>query len=74
MADSFSLLIDDSSPILSYFPFADTLSIPNFFEGWNPCFSISACPTFPGAQGNGSSFHVTSKDGAAFSIQWWGTP
>lgn len=74
MADSFSLLIDDSSPILSYFPFADTLSIPNFFEGWNPCFSISACPTFPGQQGNGSSFHVTSKDGAAFSIQWWGTP
>jgi hypothetical protein len=74
MADSFSLLINDSSPILSYFPFADTLSIPNFFEGWNPCFSISACPTFPGAQGNGSSFHVTSKDGAAFSIQWWGTP
>ena len=74
MADSFSLLINDSSPVLSYFPFADTLTIPNFFEGWNPCFSISACPTFPGAQGNGSSFHVTSKDGAAFSIQWWGTP
>ena len=74
MADSFSLLINDSSPILSYFPFADSLSIPNFFEGWNPCFSVSACPTFPGQQGNGSSFHVTSKDGAAFSIQWWGTP
>lgn len=73
MADSFSLLINDSSPILSYFPFADSLSIPNFFEGWNPCFSVSACPTFPGQQGNGSSFHVTSKDGAAFSIQWWGT-
>lgn len=74
MADSFSLLIDDSSPSLSYFPFADTLAIPNFFEGWNPCFSISACPTFPGELGNGSSFHVTSKDGAAFSIQWSGTP
>jgi len=74
MADSFSLLINDSSPTLTYFPFADTLSIPNFFEGWNPCFSISACPTFPGAQGNGSSFHVTSQDGAAFSIHWWGTP
>jgi hypothetical protein len=73
MADSFSLLIDDSSPILSYFPFPDTLSIPNFFEGWNPCFSISACPTFPSQQGNGSSLHVTSLDGAAFSINWWGT-
>ncbi|KAF8482678.1 hypothetical protein DFH94DRAFT_728905 [Russula ochroleuca] len=71
MADSFSLLINDSSPILTYFPFADTLSIPNFFEGWNPCFS-TACPTFPGQQVNGSSFHVTSMDGAAFSIQWWG--
>lgn len=74
MADSFSLLIDDSSPVLSYFPFPDTFSIPNFFEGWNPCFSTSACPTFPGQQGNGSSFHVTSQDGAAFSINWWGTP
>ncbi|KAI0000481.1 hypothetical protein BJV77DRAFT_974135 [Russula vinacea] len=71
MADSFSLLIDDSSPLLTYFPFADTFSIPDFSEGWNPCFA-SGCPTFPGEQGNGSSFHVTSKDGAAFSIQWWG--
>jgi hypothetical protein len=73
MADSFSLLVNDSSPLLSYYPFADTLSTPNFFEGWNPCFSTSACSTFPGQQGNGSSFHVTSKDGAAFSIKWWGT-
>lgn len=72
MANSFALLIDNSSPALSYFPFADTLSIPNFTQGWNPCFSTSACPTFPGQQGNGSSFHVTSMDGAAFSIQWWG--
>jgi hypothetical protein len=73
MADSFSLLINDSSPLLSYFPFADTLSTPNLFEGWNPCFTTSACSTFPGQQGNGSSLHVTSKDGAAFSVQWWGT-
>ncbi|KAH9956876.1 hypothetical protein BC827DRAFT_1228632 [Russula dissimulans] len=72
MAHSFSLVIDDASPLLSYFPFADTLSIPNFFAGWNPCFTTSACPTFPGQQGNGTSFHVTSLDGAAFSIQWWG--
>ncbi|KAI9507911.1 hypothetical protein F5148DRAFT_46156 [Russula earlei] len=72
MADSFTLLIPDSSPQLSYFPFADTLSIPNFFGGWNPCFSTSACPTFPSEQGNGTSFHVTSRDQAAFSIQWWG--
>ncbi|KAI0256228.1 hypothetical protein BJV78DRAFT_1278762 [Lactifluus subvellereus] len=72
MADSFTLNIDDSSPLLSYFPFPDTLSIPNFFAGWNPCFSLSACPTFPGQQGTGSGFHVTSQDGAAFSIQWWG--
>src|SRR5258708_12407023 len=74
MADSFSLLVNDSSPTLSYYPFADTLSVPNFFEGWNPCFTVSACPTIPGQQGNGSTFHVTSRDGAAFSIQWSGTP
>jgi hypothetical protein len=73
MADSFTLLVNNSSPQLYYSPFADTLSIPNFLQGWNPCFSISACPTFPGEQGNGSSYHVTSSDGAMFSIQWWGT-
>jgi hypothetical protein len=73
MADSFKLLIDNDSPLLSYFPFPDTLSVPNFFAGWNPCFSLSACPTFPGQQGTGTGFHVTSQDGAAFSIQWWGT-
>ncbi|KAI0305489.1 hypothetical protein B0F90DRAFT_1698461 [Multifurca ochricompacta] len=72
MADSFNILIDDNSPLFSYFPFPDTLSIPNFFAGWNPCFNLSACPTFPGQQGTGTSFHVTSRDGAAFSIQWWG--
>ncbi|KAI0001361.1 hypothetical protein BJV74DRAFT_882588 [Russula compacta] len=72
MADSFSLLIDNACPLLTYYPFPDTLSIPNFFAGWNPCFSTSACPTFPGEQGNGSSFHVTSKDGAELSIQFWG--
>lgn len=73
MADSFSLLVNNSSPLLSYYPFADTLSTPNLSQGWNPCFTTSACPTVPGEQGNGSSFHVTSSDGAAFSIQWWGT-
>ncbi|KAI9442464.1 hypothetical protein H4582DRAFT_1283548 [Lactarius indigo] len=72
MADSFSLVVNDSSPLLSYFPFSDTLSVPNFTAGWNPCFSASACSTFPGQQGNGTSFHVTSRDGAAFSVQWWG--
>ncbi|KAI9456564.1 hypothetical protein BJY52DRAFT_1224230 [Lactarius psammicola] len=72
MADSFSLVVNDSSPSLNYFPFSDTLSVPNFFAGWNPCFSNSACPTFPGQQGNGTSSHVTSRDGAAFSVQWWG--
>ncbi|KAF8271317.1 hypothetical protein EI94DRAFT_1784320 [Lactarius quietus] len=72
MADSFSLLVNDASPALTYFPFSDTLSIPNLFAGWNPCFSNSSCSTYPGQQGNGTSFHITSRDGAAFSVQWWG--
>ncbi|KAI0266662.1 hypothetical protein BC834DRAFT_107759 [Gloeopeniophorella convolvens] len=72
MAHSFQIFIDDPSPQLSYFPIPDTLSIPNLTAGWNPCFGISACPSFPGQQGEGTSFHVTSLDGAAFSIQWWG--
>jgi hypothetical protein len=72
MADSFNFIVNDSSPALNYFPFSDTLSVPNLFAGWNPCFSISACSTFPGQNGNGTSSHVTSLDGAAFSVQWWG--
>jgi hypothetical protein len=72
MADFFTLLINDNSPLLSYFPFADTLSIPNFSLGWNPCFNLTACTTYHDEQGNGTSFHITSADGAAFSIEWWG--
>ena len=72
MADSFSLVVNDTSPTLNFFPFSDTLSIPDLFAGWNPCFTSSACSTFPGQQGNGTSSHVTSLDGAAFSVQWWG--
>ncbi len=72
MADFFTLLINDTSPVLSYFPFADTLSTPNFSLGWNPCFNLSACTTYHDEQGNGTSFHITSRDRAAFSIEWWG--
>lgn len=72
MAGSFSFVVNDTSPALNFFPFSDTLSTPNFFAGWNPCFSASACSTHPGQQGNGTSSHITSLDGAAFSVQWWG--
>lgn len=73
MAETFQIVIDDTSPCLSYFPFSDTLDgTPDLAAGWNPYFTDSGFPSTLGAQGNGSSLHLTSLDGAAFSFNWTG--
>ena len=72
MADSYQVVIDDTSPALDYFPFADTLGVPDLFAGWNPYYSDSGFASTPDQLGNGTSFHVTSLDGAVFAVQWAG--
>lgn len=72
MAQTFQVLIDDTSPSLSYFPFADTFATPDLTAGWNPYYTNSGFPSSPGAQGNGTSLHLTSHDGAVFSFNWTG--
>ncbi|KAI0066195.1 hypothetical protein BV25DRAFT_1515950 [Artomyces pyxidatus] len=73
MADTFQLFVDDTSPSLSYFPFADTLGAPNPLAGWNPYYTGSGYANPPGEQGNGTSLHITSLDQASFALQWFGT-
>ena len=73
-ADSFAILIDDTSPTIVYTPFGDTYSAPNLSAGWNPYFSESgfATNTAVGQEGQGTSFHVTSADGASMGLRWNG--
>lgn len=74
MANSTTLQIsiDDSSPTIQYFPFADTLGVPNLLGGWNPYFTGSSFAAAPGETGNGTSLHLTSHDGAAISLTFFG--
>ncbi|KAI0316500.1 hypothetical protein OF83DRAFT_1172824 [Amylostereum chailletii] len=70
---SFQLVLNDTSPTLSFFPISDTLGLPNLFAGWNPAFSLSGFASTQGELGNGTSSHVTALDSAAFSVQWFGS-
>ena len=72
MADIVQLVVDDTSPEIVYSPFGDTFSTPSTLEGWNPYYSASGFVTSQGEVGNGTSFHITSLDGAVLSLQWRG--
>jgi hypothetical protein len=67
--------VDDTSPSISYSPFGDTFSHANLSAGWNPYFDLSGFALIasdPGEIGNGTSYHVTSLDGAVIAVQWKG--
>jgi hypothetical protein len=72
MSTSFELILDDTSPVINYYPFAETLGAPNLAVGWNSYFSNSGFLSVLGETGNGTSMHVTSLDGAELTIQWFG--
>jgi hypothetical protein len=72
MADNVQFYVDDTSPSIFYSPFRDTFSLPNLTAGWNPYFDLSSFATDPGEIGNGTSYHVTSLDGATIAVQWKG--
>lgn len=70
---SFVITIDDTSPTFVYSPFADTFGTPNLTAGWNPYYSETAFTPNPlTGEGNGTSLHVTSADGASLSLRWNG--
>ena len=74
MANSTTLqiVIDDTSPTIQYFPFADTLAAPDLQGGWNPYFTDSFFAATLGETGNGTSLHVTSHDTANVSLTFFG--
>lgn len=74
MAAIVQFFVNDTSPAISYSPFGDTLSTPNASAGWNPYYSESGFATAQGVQGVGSSYHITSLDGASFTLAWIGEP
>jgi hypothetical protein len=65
--------VDDTSPSLSYYPFRNALSTPDLTAGWNPYYDISGFASSPGQIGIGTSYHITSMDGASISMKWHGT-
>ncbi|KAJ7282964.1 hypothetical protein C8J57DRAFT_55731 [Mycena rebaudengoi] len=66
--------VEDGSPTITYAPFPDTFTSPNLTAGWNPFFdSPGFSSATVGATGSGTSFHITSLDGASFQIRWKGT-
>ncbi|KIM75935.1 hypothetical protein PILCRDRAFT_826769 [Piloderma croceum F 1598] len=73
MANPLQIYIDDTSPSIAYYPFADTFGPPDLLAGWNPYYTNSGYAAYQGQIGEGASLHRTSLDGASFSIQWSGT-
>jgi hypothetical protein len=77
MNNSLNIYVDDNSPSITYFPFGDTFGIPDQSAGWiqNPHVADSGLTTSTSENqtSQGNSPHLTSLDGASFSIQWNGT-
>jgi hypothetical protein len=67
-----AIVVDDTCPSISYYPFADTFGTPNLLAGWNPYYTGSGYASYQGVLGVGTSLHRTSLDGASFSVQWNG--
>ncbi|KAF7303015.1 hypothetical protein MKEN_01264500 [Mycena kentingensis (nom. inval.)] len=61
--------VDDSSPFLTYSPYADG----SLTAGWIPWYADSGYLSKPGQGGAGESFHRTSFSGASVSLKFYGT-
>lgn len=72
MANPFKIYVDDTSPSITYFPFGDTFGVPDRSAGWNPYYDADGFITSPNQTSQGNSFHLTSLDGASFSVKWSG--
>ncbi|KAF9022039.1 hypothetical protein BDZ89DRAFT_1163416 [Hymenopellis radicata] len=73
MGSTVQFEVDDTSPMITYFPFGDTFSTANLSAGWNPYFDGSGFLSAPGETGSGTSQHISARDGASLVIQWHGT-
>lgn len=73
MQTSFQLILDDTSPVVNYYPFSETLGAADLVAGWNSYFTQSGFLSVLGQTGEGTSLHVTGLEGAELTIQWFGT-
>ncbi|KAG7098489.1 hypothetical protein E1B28_000433 [Marasmius oreades] len=73
MADEDTIVVDDTSPTILYFPFADTSGTPDFTAGWNPLFNSTSLGGAPLNVENSTTVHVTSRNDASFLINFQGT-
>ncbi|KAG6861933.1 hypothetical protein C0995_009883 [Termitomyces sp. Mi166 len=71
MAQTLNFSVNDTSPTISYSPFADIFPT-NLTAGWNSFFNNSG-PRSLKDIGNGTSSHATSLDRASLNITWNGT-
>jgi len=62
--------IPDTSPMLSYHPYADGFGLQN---GWQTWYTVSGFNTQAGESSKGDSYHITSLPGAEVSLQFYGS-
>ncbi|KAK7044364.1 hypothetical protein R3P38DRAFT_3176627 [Favolaschia claudopus] len=69
---SWNFTIDDTSPFLTYTPFADSSNsgLPN---GWIPWYQTSGFLTKNGNPGVGTSYHITSLNNASVAFDFYGS-
>ncbi|KAI0074664.1 hypothetical protein K474DRAFT_1699576 [Panus rudis PR-1116 ss-1] len=72
-ANDFIIIIDDTSPTLSYSPSSVPLEGGSFITGWQST-TAAALPLPDGGQGDiATSLHITASDGASVTVHWNGT-
>lgn len=70
---SFSFAVDDTAPQIAYNPSTSTSAgQADIQDGWDLLFQDSGFSAFPGQLGQGTSLHLTSKDGASFTLNFSG--
>ncbi|KAI5123979.1 hypothetical protein M0805_006391 [Coniferiporia weirii] len=72
---AYNFTVDDTSPQIVYSPPTITASSlsPDLKDGWNQYFNGSGFNAYPGQVGHNASLHITSMDGASFSIAFKGS-
>ncbi|KAH7915724.1 hypothetical protein BJ138DRAFT_917311 [Hygrophoropsis aurantiaca] len=70
MSAHWNVTLNDTSPVISYYPYYDGFGLTN---GWQIWYSESGFNTEYAYPGNGYSAHITSLPGANMTLQFYGT-
>ena len=69
---TYNFTVDDTSPQIVYLPPTLSSSSSDLQAGWNQYYNGTGFNAYPGQVGRNESWHVTNRDGAAFSIAFKG--